>query len=131
MINQNLQAALFTKLDDALSVSVYSMGNVPDTDQGLYCVIGDDTLIDWSTDGELGFEATVTIHTWDLRPTTRGFSGVHGIMASIYTALNRQTMTVTGATLVGMEQEFSESLIESDGITGHGIQRYRLLLRSD
>lgn len=131
MIYQNLQTALYSTLDAALSVPVYSMGNVPDTDKGTYCVIGDDTLIDWSTDGETGFEATVTLHSWDLRSTTRGFAGVHAIMAGIYTALNRQTMAVTGATVVGMDEEFAESLIEADGITAHGIQRYRLLLRSD
>jgi hypothetical protein len=131
MIYQNLQAALFTKLDVALSVPVYSMGNVPDTDKSQYCVIGDDTLIDWSTDGETGFEATVTLHSWDLRSSTRGFSGVHVIMQGIYNALNRQTMAVTGATVIGMDEEFAESVIESDGITAHGIQRYRILLRSD
>ena len=131
MIYQNLQAALYTKLTAALSVTVYGMGNVPDTDKTQYCVIGDDTLIDWSTDDETGFEATVTLHCFDLRDTTRGFSGVHGIMGEVYAALHRQDMTVTGATLIDMHEEFAESVIEPDGITAHGIQRYRLLLRSD
>lgn len=131
MIYQNLQSALYTKLDAALSVSVYSMGNVPDTDKTQYLVIGNDTLIEWGTDGETGFEATITLHSWDLRSTTRGFSGVHTTMAAVYTALHRQSMTVTGATVVDIHEEFAESIIESDGITAHGIQRYRIILRSD
>jgi len=125
-----VQKAIYAKLVAAPAIETYSQGAVPQNAQGLYAVIGNDTLIEWDTDGRTGFEITVTIHTWDSRDGMRGLLGVKALMDSIYTKLHRQALTVTGSTVIGVDQEFAESLIDNDGITAHGVQRFRIILRS-
>ena len=124
-----VQEAIFGKLNTDLSVKVYSQGNVPQSLKGLYCVIGNDTFNEWDTDGLTGFRITVTIHTWDSRDKFRGLLGVKGLMDEIYTSLHRQELVITGSNVLGVEQEFSEALIDPDGITAHGVQRFVIILR--
>jgi hypothetical protein len=124
-----VQSAIFGKLAGSFADPVYSQGAVPQNTQALYAVIGNDTFVEWDTDGRTGFDITVTIHTWDNRPSSRGLLGVKGLMDKVYTALHRKELTVTGDTVLGMEQEFAESFIDNDGITGHGVQRFRVILR--
>jgi hypothetical protein len=119
-----IQKAVFNRLNTSLNVPVYD--NVPDNAQAPYVVIGDDTLTEYDTFGELGFEATVTIHSWSVY---RGRKQVKEIMGSIYDALHRAELTVTGYNLIGCDCEFSETFLESDGVTRHGVQRFRILIR--
>jgi hypothetical protein len=125
-----VQKAIFAKLTAAPSITTYSQGAVPQNALGLYAVIGNDTLIEWDTDGRTGFDITVTIHSWDSRSGNRGLLGVKALMGSIYAKLHRQALTVTGSTVIGVDQEFAESFIDTDGITAHGVQRFRIILRS-
>jgi len=119
-----IQKAIYSALDSALSINVYD--NVPDNAAAPYVVIGDDTVAEFDTDGERGFEATVTIHTWS---TYRGRSQVKEIMSAVYNALHRADLTVQGYNLLGCDFEFSETFLESDGVTRHGVQRFRILIR--
>ena len=63
----DIQQAIFDVLTAGLSVPVY--GDVPQeataTGSGFpFVVIGDDTFNEGSTDTELGFFTTITIHIW-------------------------------------------------------------------
>ena len=125
-----LQIAIYGELDSALSDPVYSDGSVPDNTDDLYVVIGNDTHIEWDTDGETGFESTVTIHTWDTRSTVSGFGGIKPLMGSVYDALHRSTtLSITGYHMVGVDCEFQETFIDADGLTAHGVQRFRIITR--
>jgi len=123
-----LQVAIYTKLTADITPLVYSDGGVPDNVESLYVVIGNDTAIEWDTDGSTGFESTVTIHTWDT-----GSSGSYKLckelMGNIYDSLHRASLTVTGYDVVGIDQELSESFIDADGLTRHGVQRFRIFAR--
>jgi len=119
-----VQKAIYGVLDNALSIPVYD--DVPDNANAPYVVIGDDTFVEFDTDSEVGFEATVTIHSWSVY---RGRSQVKNIMGQIYNALHRAEFTVTGYNLIGCDCEFSETFLESDGVTRHGVQRFRILIR--
>jgi len=119
-----IQKAVFTRLNNALNVPVYDA--VPDNAVAPYVVIGDDTLIEFDSDGVNGFEATVTIHTWSIY---RGRFEVKNLMGLIYNALHRAELNVQGYNLVGCDCEFSETFLESDGVTRHGVQRFRILIR--
>ncbi len=119
-----IQKAIYGVLDGALSINVYD--DVPDNAQAPYVVIGDDTFVEYDTDGETGFEATITVHSWS---TYRGRSQVKNIMGQIYNALHRAEFTVSGYNLIGCDAEFSETFLESDGVTRHGVQRFRILIR--
>jgi hypothetical protein len=121
-----IQTAVFNKLNTALSVSVYSNGNVPDNTEARYVVIGDDTHIEWDTDGTTGFESTITVHSWDNDSVSRGMKAIKELMGAIYTALHRQSLTITGYQFTGCDFEFSETFIEADGVTRHGVQRFRI-----
>lgn len=126
-IESALQAAIYSALDTALTEAVYSNGAVPDNTASLYVVIGDDTHIEWDTDGTTGFESTITIHTWDNASATRGLLAIKTLMGSIYTALHRATLTVAGYDAISCDFEFSETYIESDNVTRHGVQRFRII----
>lgn len=119
-----IQKAVFTRLNNALSVPVYD--NVPDNAVAPYVVIGDDTLIEFDSDLGVGFEATITVHTWS---TYRGRLEVKQIMGLIYNALHRAEINVQGYNLLGCDSEFSETFLESDGVTRHGVQRFRIFIR--
>ena len=125
-----IQQSVYSALDAALSVSVYSNGAVPDNTASKYVVVGDDTHIEWGADGSNGFESTITIHSWDNDSQTRGLFGVKVLMGQIYSALNRAELTITGYNFVGCDFEFSETFVESDGVTRHGVQRFRIFVET-
>ena len=50
------------------------------------------------------------------------------IMAKIYDLLHNVTLTVTNATFVNIREEFTSTMMDSDGITRHGIMRFRVVL---
>jgi len=119
-----VQKAIFSTLSAALSTTVYD--NVPDNAVAPYVVIGDDTFVQMDTDLIVGFEATITIHSWS---KYRGRAEVKTIMGNIYDALHRAEFTVQGYNLLGCDCEYSETFLESDGVTRHGVQRFRILIR--
>ena len=128
-----LQYAIYDRLTTLLDAPVYA--HVPDNLQGSYVVIGDDTLIDWSTDCKSGFEATVTIHTWtvpgDSTKSFRGPTTCKKLQGEIYNALHRQDFAVSGYQNLGCDQEFQEVMQDSDGLSYHGVQRFRIYLDTD
>jgi hypothetical protein len=90
-----------------------------------YVTIGDDTAIDWDTDTSVGKEATITIHSWS---RYRGRKEVKEIQGAIYETLHLSQLPVDGYDTVLCFSEFSESLVDPDGLTRHGIQRFRIIL---
>lgn len=121
--------------------------NVPQGTDYPYIVIGDDTTIPWDTDTETGSESTLTLHVWS---RYYGRYEVKAIMEAIYTTLHRRegedsqqggltvishSMVINGVTVqvpeahvVLCEHEFSESFLDPDGITRHGVIRFRIVL---
>ena len=76
------------------------------------------------TDNTLGFEVVATIHTWAQERTTAQ-TGV--IMQAIYDALQRyDILPVTGYTVSGVDFESQTILRDPDGVTKHGVQRFRI-----
>lgn len=90
-----------------------------------YVTIGEDTHADWSTDTESGDDATITVHTWSRYNGRKQEKEIQGL---IYTALHRAALTVTGYALVSCDFLTSDSLIDADGETRHGVQTFRILV---
>lgn len=108
--------------------SVYD--HVPQDAAFPYVVIGDDTMTEWDTDTEQGFEATITIHTWT--QANEGRAQCKSIMDAIYTKLHKgPTITVDGYDTVDVFFEFSQTMLDPDGLTIHGVQRLRVILREE
>ena len=50
-------------------------------------------------------------------------------MARVYTLLHEQTLPIAGFTNVLTRFEFSDTFRDPDGLTQHGVQRYRMLVQ--
>lgn len=125
-----LQKAIFSTMDAAtitgeggVSVSVYD--DVPEGRSYPYIVIGEETSRNISAKDRDAHEHTLTIHVWS---QYRGRKEIKQIMEQIYTALHDSAITVSGASLVNIKQEFEQTLLEGDGITRHGIIRFRAVV---
>lgn len=92
-----------------------------------YVVIGEDTHIPWDTDDSVGAESTVTLHVWS---RYRGKKEAKDIQGLIYEALNRHELSVDGYHLVTLEFEYSDVILDADGLTRHGVSRFRSLVEA-
>ena len=90
-----------------------------------YIVVGEDIHVPFDTDDSVGSEATITIHSWS---RLKGRAQVKALQASIRAALQRVELDVEGFALVTIEFDSSESFVDFDGISRHGISRFRVLL---
>ena len=45
-------------------------------------------------------------------------------------ALDRQALSLTGHNLVLLRFEFSQAMLDPDGLTRHGVQRFRALTQA-
>jgi len=90
-----------------------------------YVTIGEDTAIEWDTDTELGADLTITIHTWS---RYRGRKETKQIQGLIYGILHRANLSISGYHLVGVDWLQSESFMDTDGLTRHGVQTFRITI---
>lgn len=124
-----LQSAIWARLNESSDLpDLYE--NVPQKDGQInanwpFVSIGDDTHTPWDTDDSVGSESTVTIHSW---ARYGGRAAVKAIQSVIYGLLHRHDLAVAGFTAVTVEFEYSEVLEDPDGVTFHGVQRFRIYL---
>lgn len=128
-VGNAVQASVFSKLDAALTYSVYDIPPQPD-DSGAktdwpYVTIGRDIVTPWDTNSEVGFSVTITVHVWSKKA---GFKEAKTVQGEIYTALHRQSLSVTGYTFIACDIEQEQVIEDADGITIHGIQTFRIIL---
>lgn len=90
-----------------------------------YVVVGEGTATRDDTDDMVGAEHTVEIHAWS---RYRGRRQVKEMQQEIYAALHRASMSVSDAIYIDCNLEFEETFLDPDGITRHGVQRFRVLL---
>ena len=90
-----------------------------------YIRIGEETISDNSSKDKDIFEHTLTIHIWS---QYRGNRDIKDIMKQVHDLLHNSALSVSGASMVNMRQEFHTTLIEGDGITRHGVMRFRAVV---
>jgi hypothetical protein len=124
------QKGIYSTLDSATindvggsDVSVFD--DIPAGTAYPYIVVGDSSQVNISTKTLDIHEYTINLHVWS---QYRGKAEVKQIMDQIYTSLHDNGITLTGATLVDIKQEFEETFVESDGITRHGVMRFRAVV---
>tara|TARA_R100000808_G_C2115997_1_gene128628 strand:+ start:46 stop:450 length:405 start_codon:yes stop_codon:yes gene_type:complete len=125
-----LQKTIYSKLNTDNTIKTTYSATVHDhVSSGTafpYIVIGEETLTDDSSSKDIDFnEFTLTIHTFS---RNRGRKEAKQIMARIYALLHKASLTVTGATHVNTRFEYSDVVREQDGLTYHGVQRFRTIL---
>lgn len=125
----NLQKAIYDELNGsvtaigATTIPVYD--DVPEGVSYPYVVIGEETATNFGTKTVDAVEHTITIHCWS---QYRGRREIKEIMESTYQILHDADITVSGASLVNLRQEFATTLAENDGITRHGVMRFRAVV---
>jgi hypothetical protein len=65
---------------------------------------------------------TLTLHVWS---RARGRVETQSIVETIRSALHDQPLALTGHALINLRHEFSEARRDPDGVTFHGIARFR------
>ena len=123
-----LQKTVFDDLDgdSTLQSLVSDVHNfVPQNTTYPYVQVGDDSMADNSTKDLDGNIHSIMIHTWS---RYRGDKEAKEIMARIYELLHNSSLSVSGASLVNARFETSDILNDPDGITKHGVQRFRFVI---
>lgn len=140
-----LQIAIFTRLSaftaltDLLADDVDGSGpavydHVPqevsdDSDQDSgnfpYVRVGEFTAIPFDTHDSQGSDNTITIHSWS---RYRGMSEIKRIQRQVYLALHRFGLVVTGVDMIDCQWESADVFLDDDGLTRHGVQRFRIML---
>jgi hypothetical protein len=129
-----VQTAVYNKLANdaplnAVIKSVYD--NVPqavssgDDTNFPYATIGEDSHTTIDTDLELMNQVSITVHTWS---RFSGRSETKQIQGLIYDALHRANLSETGYKFINIAQVNSESFLDSDGFTRHGVQTFNLMI---
>jgi len=123
-----LQKTVFDALDgdstlQSLVTDVFDF--VPENTAFPYVKIGEETAVDNGTKTLQGNEHTLVIHTFS---RYRGSKETKEIMSRIYALLHESSLTVSGASLVNLRFDFSDIIKENDGLTTHGLQRFRAVI---
>lgn len=121
-----IQAAVYQRLTNYVPLTAPVYDDAPQGAAFPYITIGDDTLTEWDQDACLGAEATLTLHVWSRE---RGRKQTKQIQGLLYDALHRYPLTVNGAHAVDCLWEMSESFLDPDGHTRHGVSRFRIILQ--
>ena len=126
----NVQKAIFSTLsaDSSLDSLVGNNKILDDVPQGTnypYVQIGEETSIDAGLKDKEAQEYTLTIHIWS---RYRGNKETKEIAERIYTLLHNGAISVTGASLANIRNEFFTVLIDDDWLTRHGVMRFRAIV---
>ena len=90
-----------------------------------YVTIGEDSHVDISTDLELMDQVSITVHSWS---RFSGRSETKQIQGLISDSLNRANLVESGYKFINIARVGSESFLDSDGFTRHGVQTFNLLI---
>lgn len=121
-----LQRTIYETLTADPTLAAMITGVYDHVDQGTtypYVVIGEDAANEFDTDTEQGAESVITIHTWSRE---RGRMQTKEIQEAIYEILHRKHLTMNNAIFHSIFWEFSESFVDADGETRHGVMRFRV-----
>ena len=122
MRQEDIQHAIYDALAP-LGWPVYD--HVPQSAACPYIVVGEQESAPWDTDDSTGSESLLTVHVWS---EYRGRLEAKRIQQAIYSTLHRAELWVSFSAFVMIDCEFQETVTESDGLTTHGIQRFRVII---
>ncbi len=117
-----LQQAIYAQLDSNSSYAVYD--HVPPQAPFPFIVVGDATANEWGA-GELdGEEHALSIHIWS---RYQGRMQMKQMMGEVKAALALPLPPLTGHVLVDLRFVFADEFPDPDGISRHGVVRFRAL----
>jgi hypothetical protein len=87
-----------------------------------YLAFGPARLADWSTGSEAGSEHRFLVHAWSRK---RGKRETFAIAEAVGAVLHDQSLELDGHALVNLRLETTDVIRDPDGITWHGVLRFR------
>lgn len=126
-----LQKAIFSILDGDGTLSGLVSGvydHVAENTDFPYVSIGECVAGDWSFVTTSGLSAAVAIHVWS---RGGGRKESLNILARVYDLLHEAAPSVEGYAVIMFRFASSEVLLETDGITYHGIINFKVLLEEN
>jgi len=122
-----LQSSIYTALNVSAITSTLSCGvydEVIDGNSYPFITMGEETAIDYSTKNLVGAETTINIHIWS---RYKGSKQTKEIMDKVHDLLHDISLSVTGVNLINLRFEYSDIMRDPDGITRHGVMRFRAI----
>ena len=122
-----LQSSIYTALDVSAITTTLSCGVYDEVIQGNtypFITLGEETAIDYSTNNLVGAETTINIHIWS---RYKGSKETKQIMDKVHDLLHDKSLSVTGVNLINLRFEYSDIMRDPDGITRHGVMRFRAI----
>lgn len=110
---------------DPLDGTAAVFDHVPQNATFPYLVVEIPDGVDHDTDDTLGWDNELTVHAWS---RFRGQEEVEGIQRETDNAINRAEPTVVDARIVTLHRTEAREMLDKDGLTRHGIHRYRVIL---
>ncbi len=93
-----------------------------------YIVIGDDTSNSYGSKTFDGLETSITLHIWAVK---KGRLYLKQIMDTLFAVLQNKPLAVSDANMLQIQHSFSDSFLEPDGVSFHGVMRFRTLMIED
>lgn len=110
---------------DPLDATPAVFDHVPQNAVFPYAVVGDPSGVEHDTDDSLGWDAELTIHQFS---RFRGQEEVERIQRETDDALNRTEPALVDARIVTLHRVTANSVLDADGLTRHGIHRFRAII---
>ena len=122
-----LQSSIYTALNVSAITSTLACGVYDEVVEGNsypFITLGEETAIDYSTNNLVGAETTINIHVWS---RYKGSKETKQILDKIHDLLHDVSLTVSGVNLINLRFEYSDIMRDPDGITRHGVMRFRAI----
>jgi hypothetical protein len=74
------------------------------------------------------FDGVINIHSWS---DNRDITEIGNVMKAVYDVLHHDEFSMTGYTLVEINQQNQIILRDPDGITLHGVQRFAIMIQTN
>ena len=117
------QKKIYEALNGVISCPVYD--NAPQGSSFPYITIGEANLTDNDTDSTQNVYISYVIHTWS---RADGRKEIKTIMGEIYSALHLTKFSESGYSFTENYFLSSDSFVETDGKTRHGVQTFKLTM---
>lgn len=87
--------------------------------------LGESIFTEFNADGRDGFNVLITLHAWS---AYLGRYEAKQMLDTLYKALHRAELSVTGYNCTGVDYVTSQVIKDSDGVTSHGVIQFRIYM---
>jgi hypothetical protein len=119
-----LQQAVYGVVSPAIAPKLL-LDSVPQEPAYPYMHIGEFFGGDWDTDDSVGREIFFNLHSWSRYDGTKE---LHELMDAVKAVLHNQQFVVSGEVMVLCLLDYMNTNLDPDGLTRHGVQRFRVLM---